>query len=130
MERLSPRFQGVAYNVLNDHTFIMSSPASSEPFHLAEILRMLVQARQTGILLIQNGEEEGAVALENGMIVDAKTGLQSGMHALFEFVGWSGAHFEFREKPLASDLSRDLAVYDPEVLITGVAAKVAAGATI
>ena len=62
------------------------------------------------------------------MIVNAKTGLQSGMHALSNPLAWPRAHFEFREKPLASDLSRDLAAYDPEVLITGVAAKVAAGA--
>jgi hypothetical protein len=98
--------------------------------NLAETLRMLVQAKQTGILYIHHGAEEGILALENGMIINAKTALHSGMHALFEFVGWHEAHFEFKEKPLPPDFSRDLSVYDAGVLIAGVAAKVAAGATI
>jgi hypothetical protein len=93
--------------------------------NLAEILRRLVQAKQTGILSIQNGAEEGMVALETGMIVNAQTPLHGGMHALFEFVGWNEPHFEFLERPLATDLPRDLAVYDPLVLLAGVAAKMA-----
>lgn len=104
----------------------MPTPAPSGPFattNLAEILRMLVQAKQTGMLILQNGDEEGLVALENGMILNAKTGPCSGMHALFQMVGWHEAHFEFRQQPLAPDQSRDLCVYDPGVLITGVAAK-------
>jgi len=44
--------------------------------------------------------------------------------ALFQFVGWSDASIEFHERPIPADLPRDLAVYDPEVLITGVAFKV------
>ncbi len=91
--------------------------------NLAEILRMLVRARQTGNLIVQEGSHEGTLAVENGMIVNAKAGLSSGMHALFELVGWRQARFEFREQALAADLPRDLSVYDPEVLITGVAAK-------
>lgn len=65
------------------------------------------------------------VALETGMIVNAQTPLHGGMHALFEFVGWNEPHFEFLERPLATDLPRDLAVYDPLVLLAGVAAKMA-----
>jgi len=92
--------------------------------NLTEILRRLVQAKQTGILKIREAEKEGTLAMENGMIVNAKTGHYGGMHALFQFVAWKEAHFEFQQKPLAVDLTRDLAVYDPEVLIAGVAAKI------
>jgi hypothetical protein len=104
----------------------MPSPASFGPFattNLAEILRMLVQAKQTGMLMLHNEGAEGFVALENGMILNAKTGLYTGMHALFQLVSWHEAHLEFRQQAIAPDLSRDLSVYDPEVLITGVAAK-------
>jgi hypothetical protein len=97
---------------------------------LAEILRMLVKARQTGNLTVQESGQEGTLAVENGMIVNAKTGLSSGMHALFELVGWHEARFEFREEPLAPDFPRDLSVYDPEVLIAGVAAKAKSAAMV
>jgi hypothetical protein len=91
---------------------------------LAELLRQLTQARRTGHLVLQDLQEEGRVTLENGLIVNAKTGATSGMPALFQMVGWREAAFEFREEALAADFPRDLSVYDPEVLIRGVAAKV------
>jgi hypothetical protein len=111
----------------------MSKPAFSGTFaatSLAEVLKMLVQAKQTGNLLIDNDGIKGAVALENGLIINARADECVGMHALFQFVAWHGAHFEFHEQPLAPDLTRDLSVYDPGVLITGVAAKTDACAEI
>jgi hypothetical protein len=104
----------------------MSTPEFSGSFsttNLAEVLRMLVQAKQTGILVLQNAEEEGAVSMENGMILNAKAGADSGMRALFQIVGWHDARFEFRQQTLDPALKRDLSVYDPKVLITGVAEK-------
>ena len=91
---------------------------------------MLVQAKQTGILVLQHDEAEGFVSMENGMILNAKAGADSGMRALFEFVGWPEARFEFRQQALAPDLKRDLAVYDPDVLIAGVAEKVGAASIV
>jgi hypothetical protein len=98
--------------------------------NLAEALRMLVQAKKTGNLVLDHDGVKGAVALENGLIINAKAEDCIGMHALFQFVSWNNAHFEFQEQPLAPDLTRDLSVYDPEVLITGVAAKTGACAEI
>ncbi len=80
--------------------------------------------KQTGYLKIKDGENEGYIAVENGVIVNARTGPYTALHALFQFVAWREARFDFHERPMAIDLSKDLAVYDPKVLIAGIAAKV------
>ena len=110
----------------------MSHSSFAGPFAdttLAEVLQMLIQAKKSGLLIIQSGEEEGTVALENGMILNAQAGIYGGIHALFQFVSWPEVHFQFREQSLEAHLSRDLAVYDPQVLITGVAGKITAAAS-
>jgi hypothetical protein len=91
---------------------------------LTEILRIIVDGKQTGYLKIKEGGQEGCLAVENGIILQARAGADTGLHALFQFVGWREARFDFHERPMPEDLSRDLAVYAPEVLITGVAFKV------
>jgi hypothetical protein len=90
---------------------------------LAETLRMLVNNNQTGYLKLREGEQDGFLAIENGVIVNARIGSTVALHALFQFVGWRDASFEFHERPLPIDLARDLAVYEPQVLIEGVAFK-------
>jgi hypothetical protein len=91
---------------------------------LAEVLRMLINTKQTGCLTMKQGEHEGMLAVENGIIINAKTGGYTGLHALFQFVVWREAQFEFGERPVPADLTRDLSVYDPQVLIAGVVIKV------
>jgi hypothetical protein len=92
--------------------------------NLTEILKIIVKGRQTGYLKMKEGDLEGCLAVENGIILHARAGFYTGLHALFQFVAWRGALYEFHERPMPGDLLRDLAVYDPEVLITGVAFKV------
>ena len=92
--------------------------------NLTEILRIVVDAKQTGYLKLRDGTLEGCLAVENGIFLNARAGSATGLTALFQFVGWREAKFEFHERPLPADLLRDLAVYDPEVLITGIAFKV------
>jgi hypothetical protein len=107
--------------------FIVNMPDSPVSFHsssFVEVLQTLMATKQTGYLKVKEGEQEGFVAVEKGVIINAKTGPYTALHALFQFVGWREARFEFHERPMPSDLSRDLAVYDPKVLITGIAAKV------
>jgi hypothetical protein len=84
---------------------------------------MLVSCNQTGYLKIRDGEHEGILAIENGTIVNARIGSTVALDALFQFVGWREASFDFRERPLPADLARDLAAYEPQVLIEGVAFK-------
>jgi len=99
-------------------------PGTIATSNLTEILRVIVNAKQTGYLKLKEGEQDGSIAVENGIIVYARIGADTGLHALFQFVGWREARYDFHERPLPADLSRDLAVYDPQLLITGVAFKV------
>jgi len=91
---------------------------------LTEILRRTVEIKQTGCLKIKEGEQEGCIGIENGIILCARAGNDTGLHALFQFVGWREAKFEIQERAMRADVPRDLAVYDPQVLITGIAFKV------
>lgn len=83
-----------------------------------------MDAKQTGCLKLKDEQQEGCLAIENGIILHARAGSSTGLPALFQFVGWRDAKFEFHERTMPPDLVRDLAVYDPQVLITGVAFKV------
>jgi len=91
--------------------------------NLAEILNVVVGVKQTGCLKMKEREREGCLWVETGIILHAKAGSSAGLPALFQFVGWREAQYEFIERPMPADLVRDLAVYDPQVLITGVAFK-------
>ena len=80
--------------------------------------------KQTGYLKIKEGDNEGCLTVENGVILNARAGSATGLPALFQFVAWREALFDFQERPIRNDTARDLAVYDPQVLLTGVAFKV------
>lgn len=99
------------------------SLGSSNSSSLAEILQTLVNSKQTGYLKIKDGERDGFLAIENGIIINARTGSTLALHALFQFVGWRDAQLDFHERPMPRELTSDLAVYDPQVLIAGVAFK-------
>jgi hypothetical protein len=135
--RLLPGFRPWHITCLNIPNHVLLLPFTShlivimpvlsgifETSNLTEILRIIVDAKQTGYLKIKEGEQEGFLAVENGIILHARAGSDTGLHALFHFVAWREARFDFHERPMPADLSRDLAVYDPQVLITGVAFKV------
>ncbi len=104
----------------------MPSPSGAVSAHasLIDVLKTIVDVKQTGCLKIKEGDIEGCLAVENGVILSARTGNATGLPALFKFVAWREAKFEFQERPVRRDSSRDLAVYDPQVLLTGVAFKV------
>ncbi len=102
----------------------MPSSGTFASSNLNEILRVIVNAKQTGYLKVKEIQEEGCLAVENGILLSARSGSRTGLPALFQFVAWRAAQYEFVERALPADVPRDLAVYDPEVLITGVAFKV------
>ncbi len=104
----------------------MPSPpgaASSSP-HLTDILKTIVEVKQTGYLKLADGNNEGCLAVENGVLLSARAGTATGLPALFQFVSWREAKIDFQEKPIRVDTARDLAVYDPHVLLDGVLFKV------
>jgi DNA-binding transcriptional ArsR family regulator len=96
----------------------------SSPNNLTEVLRGIIEVRQTGYLKIKDGDHEGCIAVENGVLLYARADSATGLPALFQFVAWREARFEFQERPLRADITRDLAAYDPQVLLTGVVFKV------
>lgn len=100
--------------------FSLGSASSST---LTDILKTIMEVKHTGYLKIRDGNQEGCLTVENGIILSARAGMTTGLPALFQFVGWREATFEFQERPVKPDVARDLAVYDPQVLITGVAFK-------
>ena len=104
----------------------MPSPsgAVSSLTTLIDILKTLVDVKHTGYLKIREGDLDGCITVENGVILGARSGNATGLPALFQFVAWREAKFEFQERPVRPDTARDLAVYDPQVLLTGVAFKV------
>jgi uncharacterized protein YidB (DUF937 family) len=91
---------------------------------LTDILKKIVEVKQTGYLKLAGGDNEGCLAVENGVLLSAKAGSATGLGALFQFVGWREAKLEFQERPVRSDTGRDLAVYDPQVLLAGVLFKI------
>lgn len=91
---------------------------------LAEVLRLLVATKQTGLLKLTMGSEQGHLALENGQILHAIAGPLVGAPALYQFIVWRDANFEFAEQPIPPAAPRDLAAYDPQTLIDGVAKKI------
>jgi len=96
---------------------------SLKTLNLSQVLQKLVDGRKTGFLRFKESEKEGFIALENGVILNALTGPYTALHALFQFVQWRGAQIDFSEKSIPADFVRDLAVYDPQVLVSGVAYK-------
>lgn len=92
--------------------------------NLAEVLRMLTMTKQTGILRMTMGLEQGFMGLDQGLIINALTGMTSGPQALYQFILWREAEFTFKEQPLDASAPRELASYDPAVLIDGVAKKI------
>jgi len=100
------------------------SGAVSPSTTLIDILKSLVDVKQTGYLKIKDGDLDGCLAVENGVILSARSGNATGLPALFQFVAWREARFDFQERAVRPDTLRDLAVYDPQVLLTGVAFKV------
>lgn len=92
--------------------------------NLAEVLRMLTMTKQTGILRMTMGLEQGFMGLDQGLILNALTGNVSGPQALYQFILWRDADFAFKEQPIEATAPRELASYDPAILIDGVAKKI------
>src|ERR1043165_6131650 len=92
--------------------------------NLAEVLRMLISTRQNGLLRISHRGEEGLLALERGVVVNAATATQQGLPALYQFIVWRDADFYFDEQNIPPNAARDLATYPAQVLIDGIARKI------
>lgn len=91
---------------------------------LAEVLRLLTGTKQTGQLVLKQGPDDGAIAMDQGILVHAETGPDNGMPAIFQIILWRDARFEFVEAPLEAKKSRELAGFETKVIIDGIARKI------
>lgn len=91
---------------------------------LAEVLRLLSGTKQTGRLILKQREAEGALGLEEGKIVQAKAGEETGMPAIYQIILWREAQFAFEDGPLPENRARELAGFDTKVIVDGIAKKI------
>jgi hypothetical protein len=62
---------------------------------LADILRMLVAGRQTGLLHLSDGVSTGELYMQEGELVHAVTGGQAGEGAVYALMAWQRGTFRF-----------------------------------
>jgi CheY-like chemotaxis protein len=65
---------------------------------LLHLLRMLEYMSKTGVLTLTNGEMQGNIYFENGLIVNAEYDANSGELALFLLMGWNEGRFMFESQ--------------------------------
>ena len=81
---------------------------------LSDVLALYARAGRTGVLDVRGPARTGSVWFEDGELVHAACGVQTGANALFEVLCWNEGRFEFRcaLPPAARSLSGSL----PELL--------------
>ncbi|MEM1058505.1 MAG: DUF4388 domain-containing protein [Verrucomicrobiota bacterium] len=92
--------------------------------NLAEVMRMLSGTHQTGVLHLDLGTDHGTLSMESGQFLNAATGALTGAPALYQFILWREAEFRFDEEPIPPEANRELAQFDTQTLINGVAKKI------
>lgn len=60
---------------------------------LTDILQVLSVNRKTCTLYLRKGNERGEISLQDGQVVDARTGDRVGEEAFFALLDWDGADF-------------------------------------
>ncbi|MBN1355480.1 DUF4388 domain-containing protein [bacterium] len=60
---------------------------------ILEIIQILAAGSKSAMLILNNGQEEGRVALSDGRIIYAKLGEQQGEESFYRFIGWDEGEF-------------------------------------
>src|SRR5262249_30864722 len=68
----------------------------------ADLLRFMEAKRKTGALHFKNGEADGFIVFQDGMVIDAQYANLVGEPALFTMLNWSSASFMFQSQPVSS----------------------------
>jgi len=92
--------------------------------NLAEVMRMLSGTHQSGVLHLSMGTDNGTLSIEGGKFLNAATGALTGAPALYQFILWREAEFRFEEETIPPEASRELAEFETQTLINGVAKKI------
>lgn len=64
-----------------------------EHLGMADLLQILSLNGKDGVVRLRQGDDEGLLAIEGGMIVHARCGRAAGVKAVYRMLGWSGAAF-------------------------------------
>jgi len=67
----------------------------------AELIQAMNVNSQTGMLIVQNGENNLTIYLHDGQVVEVALGDKKGEEAFFEFLGWARGQFRF--EPVRKD---------------------------
>lgn len=60
---------------------------------LEDVIQMFCYRKDSTLLLVKNGEDQGGIYVNEGGIVHAQTGDLEGVEAFYEIVGWEGGEF-------------------------------------
>jgi ATP-dependent Clp protease ATP-binding subunit ClpA len=69
---------------------------------------MIGQGRKTGALAISSGNQESVLYFRKGALVDVRAGLDHGLEALSQIIGWNNGTFEFRSGAVTDDMTIDM----------------------
>jgi hypothetical protein len=72
-------------------------PASSDLFHVADVLQMCCLSRRSGAVQMVKDGNNGLVFLSSGKIVHAETAVSRGRDALSEIVAWQYIEFAYEQ---------------------------------
>jgi CheY-like chemotaxis protein len=68
----------------------------------ADLLRFVESKHKTGVLHLKNGEAEGMIIFQGGMVTDAQYANLVGEPALFTLLNWTVGSFVFQSQPISS----------------------------
>jgi DNA-binding response OmpR family regulator len=68
----------------------------------ADLLRFMEVKQKTGALHLKNGEADGFIVFQDGMVTDAQYANLVGEPALFTMLNWSSGSFMFQSQPVSS----------------------------
>ena len=69
---------------------------SLEEVKLPDVIQLMSVSAKTGCFVLNRGEDEGHIYLENGQIVHAVYGELLGEDAIYSLAVWNSGHFQFK----------------------------------
>jgi hypothetical protein len=73
----------------------MSELGSLQDVKLAEVVRVLVTGRKTGVLTLLEGTRQGEIQLQRGSIIYSASGRLQGREAVLDLFGWKKGQISF-----------------------------------
>jgi len=68
---------------------------------LADLIQLLEQGRNSGVLTLSAEGKEGLVNFQDGKVLDAAVGARRGKRAIYHLLSWTGGDFSFRTEAIS-----------------------------